>query len=412
MKLKILQINKFYYLRGGSESYLLKLSKLLEQAGHQVIPFAMSDGRNWSSNYREYFSEAMDLRKFSLKNIFKIYYNWDAARRLERLILKAKPDAAHLHVINYQLSPSVITVLKRHKIPAVMTIHDFSLICPNKKLFSRGQVCDLCRGARYYHCLLRRCAHGSYGLSFLAMLEAYINLRWRKAYEQVDLFIAPSQYVKDIHIKFGWPGDKIKVMPNFIETDVEEPAAPEAADYILYFGRLAPEKGITVLLKALSQANSRVKLKIAGAGPDYKMLRNRISELSLTGRVELLGFKYGEDLKALIKGALAVVVPSVCPEVFGYTALEALALGKIVIASRVGGLSEIIRDGDNGFLFASGDSHELARKINLAAARNEPIKIMEDRAKNSLAKFNPQDHYEKIMELYKKILEHKNSLKS
>lgn len=403
-KLKILQINKFYFLKGGSERYLFDLSKILEVAGHQVIPFAMRDEKNWPSSYREYFSEPMDLHKFSLKNIFKIFFNWDARRRLEELINRTKPDLAHLHIISYQLSPSVIAVLKRRNIPIVMTLHDYSPICPNAKLFTRGGLCERCRGGKYYHCFLNKCSHNSYGQSFLAMLESYVNLRWLKVYENVDLFIAPSQFVKDVGVKFGLPENKIKVINHFIEINNNFQDV-SSSNYILYFGRLDPGKGISVLLEAMRHVNQRISLKLVGVGPDYKKLKNEIERLNLSGRVELLGSKYGDELLVLIQGALAIIVPSILPESMGYSALESLAMGKIVIASRIGGLSEIIQDGENGFLFKAGDSDELAKKINLAVERDESIKNMENNAKKSVSGLTPENHYEKIMELYKKIID-------
>ncbi|MDO8668368.1 MAG: glycosyltransferase [bacterium] len=403
-RLKILQINKFYYLKGGSERYLFDLSKILEAAGQQVINFSMQDKRNRPSPYQEYFSQFIDLHSFNLKNILKIFYNWQAARRLEELIEKTKPDLAHLHNITYQLSPAVIRVLKRHNIPVIMTLHDYNIICPNAKLFTRGSPCQRCRGGRYYHCFLNKCSHGSYGQSFLAMLEAYFNQRLLKVYDQVDLFIAPSQAMKEACVKFGLARNKIINLCYPINLNDNNLENIDASNYILYFGRLAPEKGVDLLLEAMVKVNGKISLKIAGGGPDYQSIENQIKKLGLSQRVELLGEKYGDELSVLIKHALAVVVPSVWPENMPYSMLESLAMGKIVIASRIGGMSEIIKDGDNGWLFKSGDSHELVLKINLATVRNEFIKTMEKTAKNSLREFNIQDHYEKIRLLYGKIL--------
>ncbi len=403
-KLKILQINKFYYLRGGSERYLFELEKILKQAGHEAVPFSMKDERNQPSPYQKYFIEPMNLHRFSLKNIFKIFYNWEAACNLEKLIKKEKPDLAHLHNINYQISPAVIRILKRHGIPIIMTLHDYNIICPNDKLFTRGSQCERCRTGGYYHCLLNKCSHNSAGQSFLAMLEAYFNNRFLKIYEQVDLFIAPSRAMKESCVKFGLPKDKIIDLCYPIDINNEPAADLGRANYVLYFGRLSSEKGIGVLLEAMAKVNDKINLKLAGAGPDYQKLEDKNKKLNLSGRVKFLGPKYGNELSVLIKGALAIIVPSVWPENMPYSMLESLAMGKIVIASRMGGLSEMIKDGDNGFLFKSGNSDELAKKINLAVIRNEIIKTMEEKAKNSLVGLDSRKHGEKIMALYKKIL--------
>ncbi|OGF30526.1 hypothetical protein A3H09_00825 [Candidatus Falkowbacteria bacterium RIFCSPLOWO2_12_FULL_45_13] len=410
-KLKILQINKFYYLKGGAERYLFNLSKLLEANGHRVIAFSMRDEKNRLSPFGDYFSQPMDLHRFNLKNILKIFYNWEVARRLEELIKKEKPDLAHLHNIAYQLSPAIIRALKRHKIPIIMTLHDYKIICPNYKLFTRGKPCQRCLGGKYYNCFLNKCSHGRLGQSFLAMLEAYFNVGWLKLYDQIDLFIAPSQFMKDVSVKFGRPENKIVNLSYFIEPNKDDLKAGDLSNYILSFGRLSPEKGIGVLLDAMTKVDGRINLKIAGAGSDYLKLKNKIKKLDLSARVEFTGVKHGPDLSNLIKGALAVVVPSVWPENMPYTVLESLALGKIVIASRIGGLGEVIKDSENGWLFKSGDSAELAKKINLATIRNDFIKIMEHKARASLDQLNVRNHYEKIMELYERILNPENPLK-
>jgi len=246
-RLKILQINKFYYLKGGSERYLFDLLKILETAGLEVIPFSMQDKKNRPSNYEKYFSQFMGMHRFSFKNIFKIFYNREAARCLEKLIKKTKPNIAHLHNIAYQLSPSIIRILKRHSIPIVMTLHDYNIICPNAKLFTKGAHCERCRGVRYYHCFLNKCSHDSYGQSFLAMLEAYFNQRLLKVYDQVDLFIAPSRAMKDACVKFGLPENKIVNLCYPVELNDDSPENIDASNYILYFGRLSPEKGVKLI---------------------------------------------------------------------------------------------------------------------------------------------------------------------
>ena len=213
--MKILQINKFNYLRGGAERCFLELSKILAEHGNEVITFSMQHEKNLHNQYEKYFTNEVNLNTFSLKNIFKIFYNREAAKKLEALIKKEKPDIAHLHNIYHQISTSIIKVLKKYQIPTVMTLHDYKIICPNYQLFSKNEICYKCQGGKYYNCLVRKCSKNSYAKSFLAMLEAYFN---KKNYDQIDLFIAPSQFMKDICVKFGIPESKIEVIYNFIKT--------------------------------------------------------------------------------------------------------------------------------------------------------------------------------------------------
>ncbi|MBI2459473.1 MAG: glycosyltransferase family 4 protein [Parcubacteria group bacterium] len=403
--MKVLQINKFYYLKGGSERHIFALSKLLADSGHQVVQFSMADDKNYYSKFSQYFSKPVNLDKFSLKNIFKLFYNREAAKKLENLIRAERPDLAHLHNISHQLSSSVIKVLKKYNIPLVQTLHDYKLICPNYKLFSHGRVCYKCRGGKYYNCFLNKCLKNSYLISFLAMFEAYY-CRWQKVYEKINLFIAPSRFMKDICVKFGVPENKIKLIYNFINPEtgaVENLAEKSQPDYFLYFGRLSEEKGIRVLLEAMKKLNG-IKLKIAGAGPDYKKYQSLAAEYKLNDRVEFLGPKYGDELRRLIKQAKAVIMPSLWPENLPYTALESLSLNKIVIASNIGGLPEIIQDGFNGLLFKSGDSLDLAGKISLILNDERMAKSIETNAKSSLNKFNSQEHYRAISRVYQNLV--------
>jgi len=401
--MKILQVNKFYYLRGGCERYVSELSSLLEKNGHQVIPFSMKDERNWMSEYENYFADNVNLEKFSVKNIIKFFYNRDAAEKLDQLVKKEKPDIAHLHNIAHHLTPAVIKVLQKNKIPVIQTLHDYKLICPNYRLFSQGEICHRCRGGKYYNCAKRKCIKDSRSKSVLAMLEAYLNNKIFKAYEGVDLFIAPSRFMKDVCVSFGVPEKKIKVLYNFVQParirSVPKPGTEDG--YLLYYGRLSDEKGIETLLAAMESADYGFNLKIAGVGPDYKKLEIKISNSGLGSRAILTGPKFGEELEALINGAAAIIIPSIWPENMPMSMLESLARGKAVVASRIGGIPEIIKNGENGFLFSPGDAQDLGNKINEFLSSDKQ-KIY-NRAVKTAERFYPENYYNNIIPIYKKI---------
>ncbi len=400
--MKILQINKFYYLRGGCERYVFELSKILEKNGHRVIPFSMQDSRNWDTEYNKYFIDKVDLDKFSFKNIIKFFYNYEAVIKLEELIKREKPDIAHLHNIAHQLSPAIINVLKKHNIPIAQTLHDYKLICPNYRLYSKNKVCHKCIGAKYYNCFFRKCVKNSYLKSFLGMLEAYLHNNILKTYDLIDIFIAPSRFMKDTCVKFGISDKKIKVLKHFVD-DKYFSVNSETEDYLLYFGRIAKEKGIDVLLNSIKIIDKGVKLKIIGAGPDFKNYKSQIQNLKLSEKVELIGPKHGDELINFIKKAKAIIMPSVWPENMPYSLLEAMAIGKTVITSQIGGMTELIKNNENGFLFKAGDSEELARVIkNLD---NHDLKKVGERARISIKNLNSQKHYIGLLENYKKLIQ-------
>lgn len=361
--MKILRINKYYYVKGGSERHLFESKKLLEKFGHTVISFSMKDKRNEPTCYDKYFIKNIDYSKFNLLNILKIFYNWEAVRKLKKLIKEEKPNIAHLQNIYHQISPAVIKVLRKHNIPMVMTLHDYKLVCPNYRLFNRGRICQRCQGGRFYQCLFGRCMGGSFFRSFIAMAEAYLH---QKTYQQVDLFISPSLFLKKTFENFGLKG-KIIHLPHFFARQNIKPKLPKNLpdNYLLYVGRLSEEKGIDTAIKALrifhnQNRNSNLSLVIAGEGPLEKELKDLVKRLKLEDRIYFIGRQSVEYVHGLIKRSTAVVVPSICWENFPNTVIEASMLTKIIICANMGGMPEMVKDGQTGFLFKAGEAQNLA----------------------------------------------------
>ena len=417
--MKILQINKFHYLKGGAERYYLELSKFLEEKGHQVVHFSMADEKNIPSPYAAYFSAPVDFNRTDLslftkiKYAFNIIYNFSAKKKLEALLEKEQPDVAHLHNIYHQLSLSVIDALKKQNVPIIMHLHDYKLICPNYKMFCDKKICDRCVGGAYYQCALRKCVKNSYLKSLVAALEAYLHNRILKTYEKIDLFIAPSQYMKDVCVSAGIPEKKIKVIYNFLPPQfmngVKEVSATDS-DYILYWGRLVEEKGIDVLIDAMQAVDENVKLKIVGAGPERANYEARIMNHGLGDKVRLLGPKYGEDLKKIINSAKAIVVSSLWAENMPFTLLEAMAMGKVVLGARIGGLPEIIDNSRTGYLYDIKNKADLSTKINMIMRKSDhDLKIMGEKAKEKIFGLRIEKHYEKLEKLYEKAKNQKKN---
>lgn len=401
--MKILEINKFYFLKGGSERYLFSLSKILKSKGHEVSVFSMKGENNLSSEYQDYFIDYVPLDRFSIKNIFKFFYNYDAVKKLKKLIRDERPDIAHLHNVAHQFSPAIIAVLKKNNIPIVQTLHDYKLICPNAMLYANRKICEQCRGQEYYHCLANRCMKNSRAKSLMGMLEAYLYNRFLKIYDQVDAFIAPSRFMKDKCASFGIRPEKIKVIYNFLDfKEYENPQADKAQNYILYYGRLSEEKGVETVLKALQSAKSDIAFKIVGSGPDYKSLSEQIISLNLSEKAELLGPKYGAELKNIINQAKAVILPSMWPENMPYCLLESMASKKAVIAARSGGMPELIKNQENGFLFTAGDYKNLADIIDNLANFN--LDEIGKKARKSIEHLNPNNHYKQMINLFQEVI--------
>lgn len=405
--MKVLQINKFFYHESGVTRYLFSVRQLLAQAGHKPMEFSMKHPKNVSSPYAPYFSDYVDYNNpggllAKMKIGLRLTYSFNAKRQLKKLILAEKPDIAHLHVIYHQLSPSILGVLKKYNIPIVQTLHDYKQICPNYLLYVNEQVCERCKKHKYYHSLIHRCIKKSFIRSLNGMAEAYLHW-FLKSYSKIDLYIAPSRFIEKKYGEFGVPQKKIKYLPHFLDLK-EYDLASKTGDYLVYFGRLAKEKGINLLLKALAKADPNIPLKIIGEGPEKENVKKSIKELKLKN-VELVGFKTGQELKKLITNSLAVVVPSLWYENAPFSVYESMALGKAVIGSDLGGIPELVEDQATGWLFKAGSVDDLASKIKIAA--NSPAKAEKfgQKAKEiAQEKFSALEHLKKLFAIYQKLI--------
>ena len=401
--MKILLINKFHYLRGGAEQVYFNTKKVLEKNGHQVVCFSMKDERNEPCQQDGFFVKNVDFennKQWFWKALRYLYYP-EAGRKLEQLIREEEPDVAHLHNISHHLSTSIIKVLNKHKIPIVQTLHDYQWIAPNYNMFSRGAIDESCRKHKYYNCIFHKCVRNSFWASVLAVLELYYY--WiMKPYKKIQLFISPSQFLKDKYIDYGFP-PIVKVIPNFLDCNNFKPEY-NPGKYFIYVGRLSFEKGIMTLLKAVKR-NQEINLKIVGSGPQELEIK-RYLELNRITNVELIGSKYGYELYDLMKYSKAVVVPSEWYENYPMVVIEAMALGKPVIASDLGGLSEMVDMEINGWLVNAGNVDALKhvlQKVNSLAP--EQIISIGQAARQKVEHNNSSDkYYESLMRAYLGIM--------
>jgi glycosyltransferase involved in cell wall biosynthesis len=405
--MKILQINKFFYRKGGSEAYFFDLSKILEDHGHEVMHFSVKNSENEKSPYDKFFLNEINFEKREglwkdIKKIGHSLYSLEAKKKLEKLILETKPDIAHLHNISHHISPSIFSVFKKYKIPAVQTLHDYQLICPNYKLLTQGKVCERCKKRKYWNAVIYKCIHNSRIQSLAECFEMYFHKIFRFYENGVDYFITPSKFLKERIEEWGAvPTTKIFNIPNFIDVRKYEPRY-EPGDYALYFGRISEEKGVDVLLDAVSGTD--IKLKIIGEGPLLDNLKSEISNLK-SKKVEFLGYKNGKELHEIIRGAKFVVLPSIWYENYPISLIEAGALGKPAIGSNIGGIPEIIKDGVNGFLAKPSDANDLKNKMNLLWTNDEICEKMGRTARKMVEENNePERHYVEMMKVYEKLI--------
>ncbi len=403
-EMTILQINKFFFPHRGAERYFFELSALLRMHGHEVVPFAMQHPQNLDTPYARYFPSYVDFEYprigFSMfKDARRFWWSREAADKLEALLRKVKPDVAHLHNIYHQLSPSMLPVFTRHHIPVVMTVHDYHLISPNYNLFDHGHICESFRWSPL-SAIRHRCVKDSYLASLLAALEVRRNREQRIYERHVDRFLVPSQFTKDLHARWGFEVGKMEVLPLFVTTNYQLPTTNSSGNgAVLFVGALTIEKGISVLVDA-AQRLPAVQFKIAGAGHEEARLRREAPR-----NVSFLGSVAPDKIQDLMRAAALVVVPSLWYENFPLVVAEAMAAGRPVVASRIGGIPEMMREGETGLLCSPGNPERLAHTIQKLMDYPDLRARMGARAAEiARMEYHPEQHYQKMMRVYEKLV--------
>lgn len=388
--MKILQIHNFYKTPGGECSVVHAEKKLLESHGHVVTLFSRNSAE---------IDELSMMRK--VPALLQIPYNYQIKRELSRLLKKDRPDVAHVHNVFPLLSPSIYDALKNSNIPVVQTVHNFRFLCPNGQFFIRGKICEQCQTEGFFSAVKNRCMHDSIPVS--ALYAMAIGNAWRTGNfpGNIDRFIALNRFVANKLMGAGIPQNKISILGNFVEQFSGYPAPKKK--YIVYLGRLSPEKGLWTLLSAMNKVRD-VVLKIAGTGPLENELKAYVASHAMKN-VEFVGFVGGKDKVQLIREALCTVTPSEWYENFPISVLESLAMGTPVIASRVGGLPEMIEHGISGLLFMPGSIDGLAEAISrLIEMRGESNGMDSSALDAARSRFGPDAHIQGLNDIYQEAI--------
>lgn len=399
--MKVLLVNKFHYLKGGSEKYYFSLAKALEKAGHEVIFFAMKDEKNYSCNQEKYFVENVSKDagfKGKIKFLLNINYSKEAYKKMKELLKDENPDLVILNLVHKQITCSIIDAIKEYnpKIKIVWTMHDLITVCPSYTMLDgKGNICEKCLHGDFKNCYKNKCIHGSKLMSYLSYYEAKF-IKKNDYYNKVDLFVCPSDFYKKKLEEANFTKSKIVTLRNPLEIKELDDKNFVNGKYILYFGRLSKEKGVLTLIKAMKDIN--YPLYILGTGPIESELKQYVEENNLTN-IKFWGYQTGDTLNNLVLGSKVVVLPSEWYENGPYSAMEAMAIGKPLIVSSLGGLPELVQDGKNGYIY--NKDIELAEKIIKTLALNDDEYLKMSNASYLMAKqlFNADEYVEKLFKL-------------
>lgn len=444
--MKIILVHNYYQQAGGEDSVVAAERRMLEEQGHQVVPY-YKDNQALGTGLRA-------LGKAGLQTL----WNWEIYREFRELLKSEKPDVIHCHNTFPLISPSVYWACAKENIPVVQTLHNYRLLCLNAFLFKHRSglkckglsvkqkknvelnhlksntvagygICELClkKGFKYpgiKYCCYRDSFAGSLVVALMLFVHKLIGT-WSK---KITAYIVLTEFQKQKMVEGGLPAEKIFVKANFIQDEdnhEKDEVHEKSADvfvssvvketYCLFVGRLSPEKGCDVLLKAWAHfqeklsasshrpiANdARLQLIIVGDGPERDSLECLANSDKLTANIHFLGRRPKNEVLQLMQKAEFLVSPSVCYETFGLVVLEAGMRGTPSVVGEPGTVAALIIDSKTGLLFPMGDELQLANKIEWAFDRpKEMQKMGKDARKLFKEKYSAEVNCRMLVNVY------------
>ncbi|MBI1357579.1 MAG: glycosyltransferase [Acidobacteria bacterium] len=338
--MKVLLVHNFYQKLGGEDVSVDAEADLLESRGHEVIRYSR----------RSADVSTMPAWKVALGAV------WSPRTFLEvrALIKSRRPDVLHC-TNNFPLvSPSVYEAASVESVPVVQALRNYRSMCANACFFRNDKPCEICLTKSIaWPAVVNACYKSSRTASSIFLAWQWMQ---RAADSKISRYYTLTDFARTKYLAAGFDPDRVDVKPNFIDPDPGP--GPRDGGYALFAGRLSPEKGIEVLLKAWRIVGDRGLLKIVGDGPDQPLVQQALAEGL---RCEYLGQQPQNEVLNLAGGASFVIMSSTVFETFGRTIIEAFSRGVPVIVPRLGALGELVRDGVTGLCFEPGDSEGLAR---------------------------------------------------
>lgn len=375
--MKVLLVSKFVHHVGGVETYLRWQARCLAENGVEVGVLGMeppsgkpvmdlSHAKLWLTPSRSYEQGAANRARSAMTSV----WSQSAASVMRRALREFTPDVVHFHGTCYQLTPAVVHEVTRAALPAVLTAHEYKLICANQTLFddARRHICTKCLGvsgpAKMINPMRTGCIKGSRVVSSLGGIEAPIA---RREWQRADIHVlAPSHFMAAMLVRDGYPEASIEYLdlPWRSASEAVSLDHQERGDSIVYLGRLAPNKGVDVLLRAWDAAADRmpgVSLRIMGEGPERTMLEALVRERTIP-RVTFLGYSQRTTIERELRRAIATAHPSQWHENSPFSVRESLMAATPAMVADVGGMPEMVGR-DSGWVVPYNDESAWSRAM-------------------------------------------------
>jgi glycosyltransferase involved in cell wall biosynthesis len=402
-RLRAWLLHNRYQTRGGEDQVFEAEAALLRQRGIEVTAIAADN---------DAISEYGPLRKLLLA--WRAAYSRPlAARAWKPFQGKPLADVVHVHNFFPLLTPAVHTVARELGAATVQHLHNYRLGCAAAVLMRGGRVCEDCLPRSTLPALVHRCYRGSL-IGTLAVTRMIATNRNRGTWQRdVDVFVALTEFGRRKFIAMGVPADRIVVKPNFLADPALPAGAPSASRSIVFAGRLSPEKGVHVLLRAWARARkpAGAALQILGQGPEESALKALAGELGVESSVQFLGLRPRAESLAATAQARALALPSVWYEGFPLVLIEAMALGRPVVASDLGALSELVLPEQTGLLFRAGDAEALGACLERTLVTDRAADRWGAAARERYALlYTPERNFDLLMGIYRLAIERRGGV--
>lgn len=386
--MRILLIHNKYKQAGGEDGVFKTEGELLAGFGHIVEEMVFDN-----SSINGFLNKCINGLKF--------LYNPTSAKAIGKKIEQFKPDVIHVHNFVPLISPSVFWVANKHKVPIILTLHNFRMICPSATLFHKNFIYEKSLQSSFpwdaimkgvYRNSVVETAILAFGMAFHHMIGTWNN--------KVDFYIALTSFAKGkfVGARVPLPTQKVLVKPNSV-SDCGMGTA-RRRDHFLFVGRLVEEKGLRTLLQAALL--SPFKLIIIGEGP---MQQEVIDHAKLNPNVVYLGPQNKATVISHMKACAGLIFPSLWYEGLPLTMVEAFSAGTPVIASNHGAMAELINDGVNGLLFEPGRERELVRRIEDVMYERVDVDAISEKARATYLKYyTPERNYNLLLTIYNRAI--------
>ena len=390
--MKILFVNRHTSVEGGIEYYINALARKLDQKGHETYII------HWDHPEQEKTFKGYYCVPELWNNL--LTFNNSTKHKLDNIIKACTPDIIYLHKIENGKAIDYFA----GQVPTVRYVHDYKTVDPDGKMLLRNPVEPNTHPLSiscFFRAYTRRTMPRNPVKAVKAYLRAKVSLEATRRLEKV---LVASEYMKNSLVNNGMNPEKINVIPYFVDYIDEGHYADKNEKSILYSGRIIDGKGMDELLNVLKFVKQDFVLDVVGSGPDEELFIEKTKALGLSDKVVFRGWVKHKNLPQFYQKTSILIMPSVWPEPFGISGIEAAFFGKPTVAFNVGGIPEWLADGVNGYLVKPYDKREMAEKIDMLLRDGKKAESMGKAGRKIVEeRFLPEAHLNKLLSIFGEI---------